>query len=276
MNKNHVFEIKPPNGLINFNFQEFWRFRELFFIFVWRDIKVRYKQTVLGITWAIFQPFVTMVIFSVFFGRLVGVPSGDIPYPILVFSGLLLWNYFSLALTNASESLVASESIIKKIYFPRLILPLATTITPAIDFGFALIVLAGLMVFYRFVPGFWGLVFLPLALILAMLTAVGLGLLLSAINAKYRDVRYVLPFFIQILLFLTPVIYPVNIIPIQFQWLLYLNPMTGIITLTRYLLLGSGNLNWTWLAISLASGLIIFIIGLNYFRKTERYFADVI
>lgn len=269
------YEIIPPRGLVKINLAEIWRYRDLLYIFVWRDIKVRYKQTAIGVMWAVFQPLLTMIIFSFFFGRLAQIPSDGVPYPIFVYTGLLLWNYFSAALTNASDSLVAGESIIKKIYFPRLILPASTVITPAIDFVISFLVLGGLMAFYRFAPGWSGIVMMPVLLLISMLTALGVGLLFSAVNVKYRDVRYALPFFIQLGMYIAPVIYPVSLIPQKFQWITYINPMAGVITLARSLLLNTSVPNWNLLLISLAGSLVLFFIGLAYFRKTERFFADV-
>ncbi len=268
--------ISPPKGLVRINLPELWRYRELFYIFVWRDIKVRYKQTVLGLIWAIFQPFATMIIFTVFFGRLAKIPSDSIPYPIFVYTGLLFWTYYQTALTNATSCLVENESIIKKVYFPRLILPISTTITPLIDFASALCVLFGLMIYYHYTPHLAGIIVLPILLVMSTISASGLGLYLASLNVKYRDVRYVVPFFIQMLLFVTPVIYPVSLIPQKLQWLIYLNPMTAVITLARNLLLGSGTIEWRYIGISLLSSMIIFILGVAFFRKTERFFADLI
>lgn len=269
-------EITPPKSLIAIDLNELWRFRDLFYIFVWRDIKVRYKQTILGILWAIFQPLLTMIIFTVFFGNLAKVPSDNIPYPIFVYTGLLLWNYFSTALTNASGCLLENEGIIKKVFFPRLILPFSATITPAIDFCFALVILFILMFFYHFTPGALGIILIPALLIISFLSAVGLGLFCAAVNVKYRDVRYILPFFIQLFMFITPVIYPVSIIPRRFQWLMFLNPMAGVITIARSSLLHTAIINWRLLGVSLVSALILLFFGITYFRKTERFFADVL
>lgn len=272
----YQYTIKPPKRLVNINLPEIWRFRDLFYIFVWRDIKVRYKQTVLGILWVVFQPLLTMIIFTIFFGRLANMPSNDIPYPIFVYSGLLFWNYYSTALTNSSNCLVENEGIVKKVYFPRLILPLSSTITPIIDFLFALVILFILMFYYQYVPSIMGIFLLPILLIMSFISAAGLGLFFSAVNIKYRDVRYALPFFIQMLMFLSPVIYPVNIIPERYQWLLYLNPMTGVITLARNSLLVLTNTEWQYILISLASAGALFLFGLYYFKKTERFFADIL
>jgi len=268
--------IAPPKGLVRVDFPEILRYKDLLYIFIWRDIKVRYKQTVLGIVWAIFQPFLTMIIFTVFFGVLVKVPSDGVPYPIFVYSGLLIWTYFSGALTNTNDCLISNESIIKKVYFPRLILPISTTITPLIDFFFALLILFGLMFYYHFTPSVLGIFLLPVLLFITLLSASGLGLFLSSVNAKYRDVRYILPFFIQILMYITPVIYPISLIPQKFQWLMYLNPMAGVITIARSTLLGTASTNWYALLISLGIGVLLLILGVAYFRKTERFFADIL
>lgn len=275
-NSTNTYVIKPYSGLIKIDFTELWRYRDLFYIFVWRDIKVRYKQTFLGITWAIFQPLLTMIVFTIFFGRLAKVPSDNIPYPIFVYTGLLLWNYFSTGLTNLSNCLVENEGIVKKIYFPRLILPFATTITPTIDFIFAQIILFVLMFYYHFAPGIYGILLIPVLLFGSFISAIGLGLFLSAINVKYRDVRYALPFFIQLLMFITPVIYPVSIIPVQFQWIAYLNPMTGVISLSRSSLLQTAMVDTKLLIISIVSSIIILLLGITFFRKTENFFADIL
>lgn len=270
------YTITPPKGLININLAELWRFRELLYIFVWRDIKVRYKQTAVGIAWAVFQPFCTMLIFTIFFGKLAKIPSEGIPYPIFVYSGLLLWTYFSTALSHASESLTNNENIIKKVYFPRLILPFSTMVTPAVDFIFALIILFLLMAYYHFTPSLIGILLIPVLLLISILSASGLGIFLASLNAKFRDVRYILPFFIQIMLFVTPVIYPISIIPQKFQWIVYLNPMAGIITASRNSLLQTGSIDWKILAYSLLVDMVLLIIGITYFRKTERFFADIL
>lgn len=271
-----AYHITPPSGLVRINWAELWRYRELFFIFVWRDIKVRYKQTILGLAWAIFQPFVTMIVFSVFFGGLAKVPSDNVPYPIFVYTGLVFWTYYLTALTNATGSMVENENIIKKVYFPRLIMPISTAITPIIDFITATIILFGVMAYYHYTPNFIGFLALPVLLLVAMLSATGLGLFLASLNVKYRDVRYVLPFFIQLLLYITPVIYPISLIPEKWQWALYLNPMTGVITVARSLFLGQGTINWNYIGISVATSIVLLIIGIAYFRKTERFFADII
>ncbi len=270
------YEISPPKGLLKINLPELWRYRELFYVLSWRDIKIRYKQTALGVLWAIFQPFITMVVFSVFFGKLAKVPSDGIPYPIFAYSGLLFWTYFSNALSNTSNSLIQDANLIKKVYFPRVILPMSTALTPLIDFFIAVAMLFLLMYYFHYPLGWLGIVLMPILLAISFLIATGLGLILASVNAKYRDVRYILPFFIQLLLYLTPVIYPVSLIPERYQKLLYLNPMTGVITTARSALLGTASVNWTNLAISLGAGVVFFVIGLTYFRRMERFFADVL
>lgn len=274
-NGNYTLVIKPKSGWISLNLRELWHFRELFYIFAWRDIKVRYKQTVIGITWAVMQPFFSMVVFSIFFGHLAKIPSNGIPYPVFVYSGLLFWNYFSTSLSGASNSLIANESIIKKIYFPRLLLPASATITPIIDFGFALVVYFGLLVFYHVAPSPLGLILLPVLILLSFLTATGLGSLLAAINIRFRDVREALPFFIQLLFFVTPVIYPTSIVPVKFQWLLGLNPMSGIIETARAILVHDKAIHFSLLIFSSAAAVILFLWGVFYFKKSERIFADI-
>lgn len=271
----HTVIIKPRSGWIGLNIKELWLYKELFYIFAWRDIKVRYKQTIVGVAWAFFQPVATMVIFSLFFGGLAKVPSDGVPYPIFVFSGLLFWNYFSTSLTGASNSLVANESMIKKIYFPRLLLPLSATITPLIDLGIAFLVLAGLMAYYQFVPTLAGILLIPALVLLSFLSASGIGSLLAAINVRYRDVREALPFFIQTTFFLTPVIYPTTLVPEKYQWLLGLNPMVGIIEAARAGIIGNRPINYTLLALSTCIAVAVFILGIYYFKKTEKIFADV-
>ncbi len=268
--------IKPPKSLVEINLQELWQYRELLYIFTWRDIKVRYKQTWLGIAWAIFQPLMTMVVFTVFFGNLAKIPSDGIPYPIFVYSGLLFWNYFSNSLTAASNCMVENENIIKKIYFPRILLSIGATVTPAVDFGFALVIYFVLMVIFGFTPNIWGILMIPVLLLVAMVSASGLGLFLASVNVKYRDVRYILPFFIQILMFVTPVIYPVSIVPAAFKMLAYINPMTGVISTARAMILGVGKVDGVGLLVSAFSSVLLLIFGLIYFRKTERFFADIL
>ncbi len=267
--------IKPKKTFSWEDIKEIWRYKELLYFFTWKDFKVRYKQTAIGILWAIFQPFMTMVVFSIFFGRLAKMPSDGIPYPIFVYAGLLFWQFFSSALTGTSSSLVSNANIITKVYFPRLILPISGVITKFVDFFIASIILAGMMVYYGYTPNLSGLFILPLLLLITFMTAVGGGLFLASVNVKYRDVRYVLPYFIQMMLFVTPVIYPASIAG-KYSWLLAINPMTGVIKAVRASLFGNAPINWELLAISFVAVLILLVIGTIFFKKTERYFADIV
>ena len=268
-------KIKPAKRFLNIDLKELWRFRELFYFLAWRDIKIRYKQTIIGIAWAVLQPFLTMVIFSIFFGRVVGISSGEIPYPIFVYSGLLFWNYFANSLSMASNSLIADQNIIQKVYFPKIIIPLASTLVFLLDFFFAFIILFGLMIYYHFPPNLAGILIIVPSLVITFFSFSGLSLFFSAVNVKYRDVRYALPFFIQLLIFLTPVIYPASILG-KHQWLLYLNPMSGVIETVRAGLLGVGTINWLVFGFSGLLSILLFILGLLYFKRSERFFADVI
>ena len=268
--------IIRPKKTFNFDdILEIWRYKELLYFFVWRDLKVRYKQTAIGVAWAIIQPFVSMVVFSVFFGALIHVPSDGIPYPIFVYSGLLFWQFFSGSLADTSNSLVSNRSIITKVYFPRIILPIASIIVQFVDFFVASVILVFLMVYYGFAPHLIGLLIIPLLLAISFLAAMGGGMILAAVNVKYRDVRYILPYFIQILLFLTPVIYPPSIAG-KYSWILAINPMTAVIKGARGALLGTEPVNWLLLSISLTAVAIMFVVGFYMFKKTERYFADIV
>jgi lipopolysaccharide transport system permease protein len=278
MNKTEGYEIKikPIRTNVFLNFNELWRYRELFYIFAWRDIKVRYKQTVLGILWVLIQPVGSMIIFTVFFGKLAKIPSNGLPYSLFVLIGLTFWGFFSNTLSHASNSLIENEGIIKKIYFPRLILPLSAITTSLVDFGisFVLLLLVGLC--FGYIPSLPSFVIIPLGLIISSLGAVGIGLFLAAFNVKYRDVRYILPYFIQLLIFLTPVIYPLSIVGNVNRLVIAINPIAGVIESARRVLTGSTFVDYQVLAISLVSSIILFILGLAYFRATERFFADII
>lgn len=267
--------IRPKKVLGLDDFKEIWNYRELLYFFAWRDFKVRYKQTVIGVLWAVFQPFMTMVVFSVFFGKMLGIPSDGVPYPIFVYTGLLFWQFFSSALTETSNVLISNQAIITKVYFPRLILPLAAVTTKFVDFAIASLILAGMMIYYGYTAQIAGFVILPILLLITFMTAVGGGLLLAAVNVKYRDVRYILPFFIQILLFVTPVIYPASIAG-QYSWLLAFNPMMGVIQTARASFLETTPINWILLGDSFVAALLLLGIGTLYFKKVERYFADLI
>ncbi|MDO8431271.1 MAG: ABC transporter permease [Candidatus Binatus sp.] len=251
-----------------------WHYRELLLILAWRDIKVRYKQTLLGAAWAVLQPFLTMVVFVIFFGKLAGISSDGIPYPIFAYSALLPWMFFSNAVTNASNSLVESAGLITKVFFPRAVIPAAAILAGLLDFAIASLLLIAMMAWYRIWPGA-ALAMLPVLVALTIAAAFAVGLWLSALNVKYRDVRYAIPFLVQIWLFLTPVIYPVSIVPAKWRWLLALNPMAGTIEGYRSALLGKP-FAWTELAIS-ATATIVFLLYATYtFSRMEGQFADMI
>ncbi len=281
--KNNPIEymIKPP-GRFSLNLKELWIYKELFYFFTWRDVKVKYKQTLLGFLWAVLQPFVMMMIFVVFFSRTLDVPTDDIPAPIFYFSGLLLWNIFNTGLSGAGNSMVTNANIIKKIYFPRLIIPMSSILVSLFDFLMALVVFIGILVFYEFtVPKFTIdylklVTLLPLAICLTILSTFGLGSFLAALNVKYRDFRYVIPFMLQFLLFVTPVIFPVSIFEdvIWAKYALAVNPMTGAINLGRAAFTNMP-IEWDLIGISVVSATILFFLGIYVFRKTESYFADL-
>ncbi|KKR45387.1 MAG: phosphate ABC transporter permease [Candidatus Zambryskibacteria bacterium RIFCSPLOWO2_02_39_10] len=267
--------IRPKKTFSLEDVREVWRYKELLYFFVWRDLKVRYKQTSIGVLWALIQPFVTMVVFSIFFGGLAKMPSDGVPYPIFVYVGLLFWNFFSSALGDTSNTLLANQSIITKVYFPRLILPIASVATKLIDFSIGTIMLVILMFYYGYIPHLGGLFILPLLLLITFMTSVGLGLFLCSINIKYRDVRYALPFLMQIMLYVTPVIYPASIAG-KYSWILAINPMMGVIQNARAAVLGTTPINWLLISISLVGTLVLMIFGIYFFKKTERYFADIV
>ena len=267
--------IKPTKGWASLNFKAVWEFHELLYFLAWRNIKVRYKQSLLGASWAIFKPLLTMIIFTIFFSKVAKIPSEGIPYPIFSYSGLLLWIYFSGAVTASTGSLVSNVGLITKVYFPKLIMPLSSAITGLIDYLIAMSLLIAMMFFYHITPGL-SLLLLPLLIICAFLSATGIGFWLSALNVKYRDIGYITPFFIQLLLFATPVIYPTSFIPEKFQWLLLLNPISGVIEAHRASILAHQPINWFSLGISVGMTLLLVISGAFYFRQMERTYADII
>lgn len=266
--------IQPSRGLLSLKLGELWRYRELLYFLTWRDVKVRYKQAVLGFLWAFIQPFLKMVVFSVVFGGLAKMDSEGFPYPIFLYAGLLPWQFFSEAVNRSGQSIVAEANLITKVYFPRLIMPVASVGACLVDFAISFGILIGMMFYYQMVPNASILMMLPLVL-MTILAALGIGMLVSALNTAYRDFRYALPFLVQIWMYLTPVIYPVKIIPESLRWLISLNPMSGIVDAYRSAILGKP-FEWGNLGISLAIATIMFLIGLAYFRKTERYFADIV
>ncbi|MDO8445445.1 MAG: ABC transporter permease [Deltaproteobacteria bacterium] len=275
MSRENIIIIEPKKGWLPVNFKEIWQFRELLYFLAWRDVKVKYKQTALGIIWAIMQPVLAMLIFSALFGRFAGIPSDGVPYPIFVYIGLLPWNYFAAVLGQSTNSVVSGSNLITKIYFPRLIIPASSAIAALLDFFIASIVLALMMAYYG-VNLSSGVLLVPFLVLITMINALGFGLWFSALNVRYRDIQYAIPFLIQIWMFATPVIYPTSLIGGSYGWLLMLNPMGGVIEAFRPAVLGHMPIPWTSLAVSTSIGLIVFIGGLFYFRSVERYFADVI
>ena len=267
--------IAPPNSWLDLNLRELWDYRGLLYFLVWRDLKIRYKQTAIGAAWAVLQPFLTMVVFSLFFGRLAHIPSGGVPYPIFYYSALLPWMYFAGALQNATNAMVENERVITKVYFPRLLLPLAAVVSGLVDFAIGFTVFLGMMLYYRIAPGA-GILLLPAFLLLAVLTATGVGLWLSALNAVYRDVRYVMPFLIQLWMFASPVAYPSSLIPERWRWLYGLNPMAGVVEGFRVALIGRGQPPNLLMAASAAAVLLVVAGGLAYFQKMEATIADVV
>jgi lipopolysaccharide transport system permease protein len=267
--------IKPSRGWFAFRLNDLWQYRELLYFLTWRDIKVRYKQTVLGAAWAIIQPFFTMVVFTLFFGRLAKIPSEGVPYPIFSYAGLLPWTFFSQAMNQSSDSLVGNANLISKVYFPRLVIPLSAALAPLVDFCIAFIVLVGMMFFYKIFPT-GTLVWLPAFLLLALATSLGIGLWLSALNVQYRDVRYTIPFLTQLWLFATPVIYPSSGVHGPWRILLGLNPMTGVVEGFRWALLGIGAAPGGMIYTSMGVSLLLVFTGMIYFKRMEKTFADVV
>jgi lipopolysaccharide transport system permease protein len=269
--------LKPARGWVPLNLRDLWAYRELIYFMTWRDLKVRYKQTLLGVGWAILRPFLSMVVFSVLFGGLAKIPSDGVPYPVFNYAALLPWGLFSKALEDASRSLVVNSHMITKVYFPRIILPLSSILAGVVDFGVSLLVFVGIMIFYKvpFSPNIWAL--LPL-LLLAILTALGVGLWLSAMNVLYRDVGYVTPFMVQFWMYLTPIVYPSSMITSPVWKIVYaLNPMAGVVEGFRWALYGSpAGAPGPMLLVSLVISLVLLVTGLFYFRRMERLFADMV
>lgn len=267
--------IEPTRGWVSLQLQNLWEYRELLYFLVWRDIKVRYKQTSLGAAWAVLQPFLTMVVFSIFFGKLGGIPSDGFPYPVFTFTALLPWQLFAHSLSESGNSLVANQQLVAKVYFPRLVMPLSAAVAGLVDFLIAFVVLLAIMYFYQLMPSI-AILMLPLFILLVLITALAVGLWLAALNVQYRDVRYTIPFLTQFWMFATPIAYPVSIVPEQWQLFYGLNPMVGVVEGFRWALLGSGEAPGALLAISALIATILLIGGLLYFKRMERNFADVV
>jgi len=267
--------VQPSKGWRELKLLQLWEYRELIYFLVWRDIKVRYKQTVLGASWAILQPFLTMLVFSLFFGRLAKIPSEGIPYPIFVYAALVPWTFFSSGLTRGADSLVGNAELVKKVYFPRLAMPIARIIAGLLDFALAFTILALMMVHYR-IPPSPNVLWLPLFALLAIAAALGVSFWLSALNVLFRDVQFITPFLTQFLLFATPIVYPISLLPHAWRGLYGINPMVSVVEGFRWALLGTHMDLVPVLAVSVPSALTILLSGAFYFRRVERTFADVI
>jgi lipopolysaccharide transport system permease protein len=267
--------VIEPASRIRFQLLDLWEYRELLYFLFWRDLKVRYKQTLLGASWAILQPLVTTIVFTIFLGRVAKIGSDGLPYSLFVFSGLLPWQLFAFSLTQSSASLVNSQQLITKVYFPRLIIPVSATLVGLVDFVVSCFVLAVMMLYRHAVPTI-GIIFLPLLVLFAIVAALGAGLALSALNVRYRDVRHTIPFLIQIWMFATPIVYPMSSLPEKWRFLFGINPMVGVVEGFRWALFGRWSGNATMMIVSAASVVCMFFIGLTYFRSVERSFADLV
>jgi lipopolysaccharide transport system permease protein len=270
-----IVVVEPRRGLFNLDLPVVWQYRELLYFLAWREVKVRYKQTVIGAAWAILQPLTTMLIFTVIFGTFAKIPSDGLPYPIFAYAGLLPWTYFSEATVRSSASLVGDANLIRKVYFPRLLIPLSAAVTPVVDFSLAFLMLLGMMVWYGFHPT-WNALYIPLFLLLAFSTALAVGLWLSALNVKYRDVRHTVPFLVQIWMYASPVVYPMSIVPEKWRLFFALNPMTGVIEGFRWGLLGKDSPDFGVMIASTIVVILLLFSGLVFFRHMERTFADVV
>lgn len=269
-----LITIEPQQGWASLELYDLWRYRELLLLLTWRDIKVRYAQTILGAMWAVIQPLLTMVIFSIIFGQLAKLPSDGIPYPIFTYTALLPWQLFAFSLTNSSQSLVGSQNLVSKVYFPRLIIPIASVLPGLVDFAISFLVLIGMLIYYQ-IPLTVRILSLPLFLLLAVASALAVGIWLSALNVKYRDIRYVVPFMTLFWQYATPVAYSASLIPEKWRLLYGLNPMTGVVEGFRWALLGNGQVDgMIWISVFII--ILLFISGLIYFKYTEATFADVI
>lgn len=267
--------IRPVEGWAAPRLDELWAYRELLFFLTWRDVKVRYKQTALGALWAVIQPFMTMVVFSIFFGKLGGIPSDGVPYPIFVYAALVPWTFFANALSESSTSLVGNSNLLRKVYFPRLIIPLSSVVSGLIDFAIAFAVLLGMMAWYGIAPT-PNVVWLPALMLLAVTTALGAGLWLSALNVEFRDVKYVIPFLTQFWMLASPIAYPSSLLPEPWRALYGLNPMAGVVEGFRWALLGTGTAPGPVVAVSALAAVVLCAGGLFYFRRMERTFADLV
>ena len=270
-----VTVIEPVRGWVAVRLREVWQFRELLYFLIWRDVKVRYKQTILGAAWAVLQPFFTMLIFSVFFGRLAGMPSDGVPYPLFAYVALVPWTFFASGLTLSSNSLVANQALLRKVYFPRLVIPAAAVASGIIDFLIAFVVLIGLVLWYGMMPTA-NVVWLPALVLLALVTSLGGGLWFSALNVLYRDIQYIVPFLVQVWLYCTPIVYPSSLIPERWRALYAINPMVGVVEGFRWALLDTDTAPGAMILVSAAAAVALLVSGLFFFRRMERSFSDVI
>ncbi len=267
--------VRPSTGWVSVDLRELWEYRDLLYFLVWRDIKVRYKQTALGATWAVLQPLLTMAVFSLFFGKLSSIPSDGVPYPLFSLAALVPWSFFAYGVTQSANSLVGSQNLIKKVYFPRLAIPLGTVLSGLVDLGLGLVVLLGMMLAYGVVPGWNALWVLPL-LLLVLATSLGVGFWLSALNVQYRDVRFVLPFLVQFWLFATPIAYPSSLLAEPWRTLYALNPLVGVVEGFRWALLGTATAPGSMIVVSSLAALLVLVGGAMYFRRMEKTFADLV
>ena len=270
-----VTQIKPAPGWVSLELGRVWRYRELLFFLTWRDVKVRYKQSVLGAAWAIIQPFFMMIVFTIIFGRLAKLPSEGIPYPLMTYTALVPWTFFASGITKSSESLVGGANLLKKVYFPRLVMPVSNVFAGLVDFALAFSVLIGMMVYYGYYPTV-NTVFLPLFLLLALVTSLGVGLWLSAMNVQFRDIKYAVPFLVQFWMYASPVAFSNSLVPEQWRAVYALNPMVGVLTGFRWALLESGPAPGLEILVSCCVAIVLLVSGAYYFRRMEKSFADVV
>ena len=270
-----MIRLEPSRGWVSLKLKELWEYRELLYFLIWRDVKVRYKQTVIGAAWAIIQPFFTMVVFSLFFGRLANIPSDGVPYPIFSFTALVPWTFFANGMNQASNSLVSSSNLIKKIYFPRLAIPLAAVLSGIVDFILAFLTLTGMIVYFGIIPTI-NVLWVPFLLLLALITSLGVSLWLSAMNVQFRDVHHVMPFLTQIWLFATPIAYPSSLLSEPWRTIYGINPMVGVVEGFRWALLGTGTAPGPVVIVSSLAAFLLLLSGAFYFRRMEKTFADVV
>lgn len=276
MSNKNIILIKPKSNPFDINWSEIWESRDLFYFLTWRDIKIRYKQTILGVAWMILQPLISMVLFTIIFGNFAGIKSDNIPYPIFVFIGLLFWQFFSATLTSTANSLISNEGIIKKIYFPRIMAPISSTFAHVVDLIPTILILIGLLAYYKVTPTLQSILLMPLLLLLILITSLGVGMFLAPINAKFRDIRYILPFFIQLGMYATPVIWPTSMFGGNSALVRILNPIAETIEVSRSAFFNTRPMDWKIFALSFLFALTLLFVGLYYFRTKEDSFVDIL